>query len=67
MTIVKDEISNLKFPAPLAQWLRRPPSKRKIVGSIPTGGIRLAGLVVMIDAFQALDPGSIPGRVNIDT
>ena len=40
VTIVKDENSNQKH-APLAQWLRRPPSKRKIVGSIPTGGILL--------------------------
>ena len=26
------------FYAPVAKWLRRPPSKRKIVGSIPTRG-----------------------------
>ena len=40
MTIVKDEISNPIMP-PWPNWLRRPPSKRKIVGSSPTGGIML--------------------------
>ena len=31
--------THIKYPAPVAKWIRRPPSKRKIVGSIPIGGI----------------------------
>ena len=29
----------MEYKVPVAKWLRRPPSKRKIVGSAPTGNI----------------------------
>ena len=53
--------------APVAKRLRRPPSKRKIVGSIPTGGLlrpeiaQLAELSIVVGFSFRNVPGSNPG------
>ena len=53
--------------ATVAQLAEHSLSKRKVVGSIPTCGYwyqssSVDSLMVMISAFQAEGPGSIPGR-----
>ncbi len=55
----------------MAQWIRRLPTEQEIPGSSPGMGCFLsyhqhrrrsvAGVMVSIAAFQAVDPGSIPG------
>src|SRR5579884_1339049 len=36
--------------APVAQWIERPPSKRMVVGSIPTGGAAPSRSIVTVTA-----------------
>jgi hypothetical protein len=54
----------------MAQWIRRLPTEQAIQGSSPCSDsfffccccmISVAGVMVSIVAFQAVDPGSIPG------
>lgn len=56
MTLLKVTIA-----ARVAQWIRRQPSKLKIVGSIPTSGT-LTGLAQLVEheAFNLRVAGSIP-------
>ena len=45
--------------APLAQWITRPPPKREIVGSIPTGGNFFFFSLQKIEAKIGTAPDSI--------